>query len=54
MQFAEELIKQDQVAVVPGDVFGSAGDGYIRSCVAASMETINQAIERIERFVGRL
>nr|AIA13755.1 Aminotransferase class I and II [uncultured bacterium] len=49
--FAERLLVEEQVAVVPGDAFGPSGAGYIRACYATSMEKIEIALERIERFV---
>lgn len=52
--FAERLLVEEQVAVVPGDAFGPSGAGYVRACYATSMEKIEQALERIERFVRRI
>ena len=52
--FAERLLTEEQVAVVPGDAFGVSGAGYVRACYATSMEKIERALERIERFVKRL
>ncbi len=52
--FAERLLKEEKVVVVPGDVFGEQGRGHIRACYAASMEQIDLACDRIERFVSRL
>ena len=53
-QFCEKLLKEEKVAVVPGSAFGEAGEGYIRISYAYSIETINLAIERIERFMNSL
>jgi len=50
-QFAEQLIKEAQVAVVPGDVFGIGGKGHIRCSYATSMENLEKAIERMGKFV---
>jgi aminotransferase len=44
---------EDQVAVVPGNVFGPSGEGFIRCCYAASVEDIKEAIFRIGRFVEK-
>ncbi|WP_020155153.1 aminotransferase [Caldibacillus debilis] len=52
--FAEELLKKEKVAVVPGNAFGESGEGYIRCSYATSMEQLQEAIRRIERFVGTL
>ncbi|MBP1934752.1 aminotransferase class I/II-fold pyridoxal phosphate-dependent enzyme [Ammoniphilus resinae] len=50
-QFAEQLIKEAQVAVVPGHVFGIGGEGHIRCSYATSMENLEKAIERMGKFV---
>ena len=52
-EFCERLLKEEQVVVVPGNAFGEQGIGHVRACYAASMEKIDQACDRIERFVGR-
>lgn len=52
--FAEGLLEQERVAVIPGDAFGPSGAGFVRACYATSMEKLEVALERIERFVGRL
>jgi aminotransferase len=50
-QFAEELLIQEKVAVVPGNVFGESGEGYIRCSYATSMEQLQEALKRIQRFI---
>lgn len=50
-EFAERLVKEEKVAVVPGSAFGECGEGYIRCSYAASIENIEEALKRIERFV---
>ena len=52
-QFAEQLLIQEKVAVVPGNVFGSSGEGHIRCSYASSMEHLQEAIKRIKRFVEK-
>ncbi len=52
-QFAEQLLLEEQVAVIPGGPFGPSGEGYVRACYAASIEKIEKAIERITRFVRK-
>lgn len=52
--FAEELLKREQVAVVPGNVFGVNGEGYIRCSYAASLKRLEEATKRIKRFVQDL
>ncbi len=53
-QFVEGLLEHEQVAVVPGDAFGPSGAGFVRACYATSMDNIEHALERIERFVQRV
>ena len=53
-QFVEGLLEHEQVAVVPGDAFGPSGAGFVRACYATSMDNIERALERIERFVQRV
>lgn len=52
--FAEQLLLTEKVAVVPGDVFGESGEGNIRCSYAASMEQLQEAMNRIQRFVDNL
>ncbi len=52
--FAEGLLEQERVAVIPGDAFGPSGAGFVRACYATSMEKLELALERIERFVKRV
>ncbi|MGG3843376.1 aminotransferase [Anoxybacillus kestanbolensis] len=53
-QFAERLLLEEKVAVVPGHVFGASGEGYIRCSYASSLEQLQEAIRRMKRFLGRL
>ncbi len=53
-QFCERLLTDAQVAVVPGDAFGPSGTGYVRACYATSMDKIEEALERVERFVRHI
>jgi len=52
-EFAEKLLIEEKVAVVPGDAFGECGEGYVRCCYATSMADIEEALSRMGRFVGR-
>jgi len=52
-EFAERLLVEEKVAVVPGSTFGQCGEGYVRCCYATSMAEIEEALERISRFVKR-
>jgi len=51
--FAEKLLTEEKVAVVPGSAFGECGEGYIRCCYATSMADIEEALVRIKRFVKK-
>jgi aminotransferase len=52
-QFSEKLIKEEKVAVVPGNAFGDCGSGFVRCAYAASLEDINEALNRMEKFVRK-
>ncbi|MBU6334209.1 MAG: aminotransferase class I/II-fold pyridoxal phosphate-dependent enzyme [Chloroflexi bacterium] len=49
--FAEQLLHAQHVAVIPGDVFGPSGAGHVRVCYAASLDRLEAALDRIDRFV---
>lgn len=50
-EFAEQLLLEEKVAVVPGNVFGESGEGYIRCSYASSLEQLQEALRRMQRFV---
>ncbi|GIP04648.1 aminotransferase [Paenibacillus lautus] len=50
-QFAERLLREAKVAVVPGHVFGAGGEGFIRCSYAASSARLCEALERMERWL---
>ena len=52
-EFAEKLLMEEKVAVVPGSVFGRCGEGYVRCCYATSLADIEEALRRMGRFVER-
>lgn len=52
-EFAEKLLVEEKVAVVPGSAFGKCGEGYVRCCYATALDEIYQALERMERFVRK-
>jgi aminotransferase len=52
--FAERLLNEKKVVAIPGDVFGEAGEGFLRCAYAASMDDLKKAIERIGDFVDGL
>lgn len=54
VEFAERLLAEERVAVVPGSVFGEGGAGHLRCAYAVSREDLSEAVRRIERFVSDL
>ncbi|TBR14864.1 aminotransferase class I/II-fold pyridoxal phosphate-dependent enzyme [bacterium] len=53
MEFAQGLLKEQKVAVVPGTAFGSAFDNYIRISYASSFENLKEALIRIGMFLKK-
>lgn len=51
-EFAERLLKGQKVAVVPGNVFGECGEGYLRCSYATSRDDLVEALSRIKAFLG--
>lgn len=51
--FAEALLSEERVAVIPGSAFGASGAGFVRACYATAYEQIEQALECIRRFMQR-
>ena len=52
--FSEKLLLEEKVAVVPGSSFGDAGIGFVRCSYATSYELIEQALEKIRRFLQKI
>ena len=52
-EFAEKLLTEEKVAVVPGDAFGPSGEGHVRCCYATALSQIEEALQRMERFAKR-
>ena len=52
--FAERLLYEEKVAVVPGSAFGAGGEGFVRCSYATAYEKIEEALYRIERFARKL
>ncbi|WP_247008606.1 pyridoxal phosphate-dependent aminotransferase [Halorientalis litorea] len=50
--FAEELLREERVAVVPGTAFGEGGDGHLRVSYATGLGQLKQAMARIESFIS--
>jgi aminotransferase len=51
--FANALLAEEKVAVIPGSAFGEASGHYVRVCYATDYKKIEQALERMRRFVQR-
>ncbi len=54
VEFAEKLLKEQHVAVVPGSVFGASGEGHLRCAYAISRDDLREAVRRIEAFITTL
>jgi aminotransferase len=52
-EFCTKLLREEKVAVVPGNAFGPSGEGFVRISYAYSIEKIKAALERMERFVRK-
>ncbi|MBI2975794.1 MAG: aminotransferase class I/II-fold pyridoxal phosphate-dependent enzyme [Chloroflexi bacterium] len=52
-EFAERLLQEEEVAAVPGSAFGSSGSGFVRMSYATAYEKIEEALNRLERFMRR-
>ncbi|MEF3311331.1 aminotransferase class I/II-fold pyridoxal phosphate-dependent enzyme [Paenibacillus sp. GYB004] len=50
-QFALRLLKEAKVAVVPGHVFGTGGEGFVRCSYATSLDDLEKALERMGTFL---
>jgi aminotransferase len=53
-EFAVQLLEQQRVAVVPGNAFGSCGEGFVRACFCTTMTDLEKAVEHIALFVRGL
>ena len=53
-EFCEALLNDQKVACVPGNAFGSAGEGFIRVSYAYSIDEIKEALSRIEKFINKI
>jgi len=52
-EFAEKLLLEEKVAVVPGTAFGPCGEGFVRCCYATSLSSIEEALKRMDRFIRK-
>lgn len=53
-EFCTRLLKEKQVAVVPGTAFGDCGEGFVRISYAYSIDNLKTALERIREFLEEL
>ena len=53
-EFANRLLQEEKLALVPGTAFGDCGEGYLRVSYAYSLENLKVAMERLSRFVSHL
>ncbi|MBQ1422923.1 MAG: aminotransferase class I/II-fold pyridoxal phosphate-dependent enzyme [Lachnospiraceae bacterium] len=53
-EFAERILNEQKLAVVPGSAFGASGEGFLRISYAYSLRDLKRAAERIEAFVTKL
>lgn len=51
--FAMRLLEEEEIAVVPGDAFGASGAGFVRASYATAYEQIEEALNRLDRFMRR-
>ncbi|MCL5946964.1 MAG: aminotransferase class I/II-fold pyridoxal phosphate-dependent enzyme [Chloroflexi bacterium] len=52
-EFAERLLQEEHVLVVPGSAFGPAGAGHVRCSYATALPQLEEALQRMRRFVER-
>ena len=53
-EFCEKLLRSKQVAVIPGNAFGSSGEGYVRISYAYSYAHLEKAVNRIVAFLKEI
>lgn len=54
LEFCEKLLQEERVAVVPGDAFGSSGEGFVRISYSYSIDHLMESLKRIGRFVEKM
>ena len=52
--FCKKLLEEERLAIVPGTAFGECGEGFLRVSYAYSIEQINEALVRVERFLDKI
>lgn len=53
-EFATRMLQEEKVVVVPGTAFGECGEGFLRISYAYSLEKLEEALKRMERFITKL
>lgn len=53
-EFANRLLQEEKVAIVPGTAFGQCGEGFLRISYAYSLEDLKKALGRLSAFISRL
>jgi aminotransferase len=53
-EFATRFLAEEKVAVVPGTAFGECGEGFLRISYAYSIDELKTALDKMEKFIGRL
>lgn len=53
-EFATRMLQEEKVVVVPGTAFGECGEGFLRISYAYSLEKLEEALNRMERFITKL
>lgn len=53
MDFVGKLLEEEEVLVIPGNIFGAGGEGYIRCSYAYSEDVLHEALKRIAKFVDK-
>lgn len=54
LEFSKRLLLEEKVAVVPGNAFGSCGEGHVRIAYTLPISSLEEALHRIDRFVRRI
>jgi aminotransferase len=52
-EFSLKLLEEEHVAVIAGTAFGDRGEGHVRMCYATAYEQLEEAVQRMGRFVAR-
>lgn len=53
-EFATRMLQEEKVVVVPGTAFGDCGEGFLRISYAYSLESLKEALDRMEAFIRKL